>query len=92
MQNGCAWNHSASRPVVTSMPQHMQKLGYRVGIAGKVHVKPDSAFPFENVPGFDPNCVRDPTRSHDLAGVSDFFFSSQPFCLVVALVEPQCRG
>ena len=88
MQNGCAWNHSASRPVVTSMPQHMQKLGYRVGIAGKVHVKPDSAFPFENVPGFDPNCVRDPTRSHDLAGVSDFFFSSQPFCLVVALVEP----
>ena len=35
MQNGCAWNHSASRPDVTSMPHHMQKLGYRVGIAAR---------------------------------------------------------
>lgn len=88
MQNGCAWNHSASRPDVTSMPHHMQKLGYRVGIAGKVHVKPDSVFPFESVPGFDPSCVREPTKAHDLAGVTEFMNSSQPFCLVVALVEP----
>ena len=85
MQNGCAWNHSASRPDVTSMPHHMQKLGYRVGIAGKVHVKPDSVFPFESVPGFDPSCVREPTKAHDLAGVTEFMNSSQPFCLVVAL-------
>ena len=88
MQNGCAWNHSASRPDVTSMPHHMQKLGYRVGIAGKVHVKPDSVFPFDRVPGFDPSCVREPTKAHDLAGVTEFMNSSQPFCLVVALVEP----
>ena len=37
MRNGCAWNHSSSRPTVTSMPQHLKALGYRVGIAGKVH-------------------------------------------------------
>ena len=88
MQNGCAWNHSASRPDVTSMPHHLKTLGYRVGIAGKVHVKPDSVFPFDRVPGFDPSCVRDPTKAHDLAGVTEFMDSSQPFCLVVALVEP----
>ena len=38
MRNGCAWNHSASRPDVTSMPHHLKPLGYRVGLAGKVHV------------------------------------------------------
>ena len=40
MRNGCAWNHSASRPSVTSMPQHLGPLGYRVGLCGKVHVAP----------------------------------------------------
>ena len=31
LRNGCAWNHSASRPSVTSMPQHLGAAGYRVG-------------------------------------------------------------
>lgn len=90
LRNGCAWNHSASRPNVTSMPHLLGGLGYRVGLAGKVHVKPDRAFPFEPVGGFDPNCVRAPTRAHDLTFVRKFMARSdrQPFCLVVALVEP----
>lgn len=90
MRNGCAWNHSASRPNLTTMPHHLRALGYRVGLAGKVHVKPDKAFPFEDVGGFDPNCVREPTRPHDVKDISDFMSrdKDQPFCLVVALVEP----
>ena len=90
MRNGCAWNHSASRPTVTSMPQHLETLGYRVGLAGKVHVKPQKAFPFESVGGFDPSCVRNPTRNHDLKSAGEFMArpGKQPFCLVVALVEP----
>ncbi len=90
LRNGCAWNHSASRPSATSLPQHLAPLGYRTGIAGKVHVKPEEAFPFEPVAGFDPNCVRDPTQPHDLAPARDFFAkdSEQPFCLVIALVDP----
>lgn len=88
MNNGCAWNHSASRPAVTSMPQHLGRLGYRVGIAGKVHVKPQEVFPFEKVGGFDPSCVRNPTRNHKLNEVADFIGREEPFCLVVALVEP----
>lgn len=88
MSNGCAWNHSASRPGINSMPQVLKPLGYRVGIAGKVHVKPASVFPFEKVGGFDPSCVRDPTRSHDLADTRAFMAKDDPFCLVVALVEP----
>lgn len=89
MRNGCAWNHSASHPNLKSMPQHLSQLGYRVGIAGKVHVKPAESFPFEPVGGFDPNCVRNPTRNHDLQPVSEFISKkASPFCLVVALVEP----
>ncbi len=89
MQNGCAWNHSASRDSVKSMPHHLRKRGYRVGIAGKVHVKPDEVFPFEKVKGFDPNCVRNPTQPHNVAQVTEFISrEAGPFCLVVALVEP----
>jgi uncharacterized sulfatase len=90
MGNGCAWNHSASRATVRSLPHHLGDLGYRVGLAGKVHVGPRKAFPFEQVPGFDRSCVRNPTKAHDLAGVREFMTRDprQPFCLVVALVEP----
>lgn len=89
MRNGCAWNHSASRSNITSMPHHLKSLGYRVGLAGKVHVQPDQTFPFENVPGFDPNCVRNPTRPHDTKYIKSFMGQKdQPFCLVIALVDP----
>jgi N-sulfoglucosamine sulfohydrolase len=90
MRNGCAWNHSASRPDVTSMPHHLKALGYRVGLAGKVHVKPAQVFPFEQVDGFDANCVRNPTREHSTQDIRRFMSvkPDQPFCLVIALVEP----
>ena len=88
MGNGCAWNHSASRPDVKSMPHHLGKLGYRVGLAGKVHVKPAKAFPFEKVDGFEPSCVRNPTKPHTLDSAKKFMSADSPFCLVVALVEP----
>lgn len=90
MRNGCAWNHSAARPSIESMPHRLRPLGYRVGIAGKVHVAPQQAFPFDPISGFDPSCVRNPTQPHDTAGISRFMAddAEQPFCLVVALVEP----
>ena len=91
LSNGCAWNHSASRPTTQSLPHYLRPLGYRVGIAGKVHVKPKKAFPFDPVAGFDSNCVRDPTNPHELGGIRDYMNSekhSSPFCLVIALVEP----
>lgn len=92
MRNGCAWNHGTFRPGTLAMPQLLGKLGYRVGLTGKRHIEPDSVFAFERVPGFDPNCVNNPTRPHDLAGSRDFITrdARQPFCLVVALTEPHC--
>lgn len=88
LSNGCAWNHSASRPETRSLPHYLRPLGYKVGIAGKVHVKPDSAFPFDPVAGFDPNCVRDPTEPHDLAPMKEYIAGDEPFCLVIGLTEP----
>ncbi|MAI71770.1 MAG: heparan N-sulfatase [Rhodopirellula sp.] len=90
MRNGCAWNHSACLPETLSMPHYLGALGYRVGLAGKVHVLPKQAFPFERVSGFDANCVRNPTKAHELSAVNEFLQrdKQQPFCLVVALVEP----
>jgi len=72
------------------MPHYLGPLGYRVGLAGKVHVLPKPAFPFESVKGFDANCVRNPTHDHDMSALNEFMQrdSLQPFCLVVALVEP----
>jgi len=90
MRNGCAWNQGASRPGTQAMPHYLGDLGYRVGLAGKVHVKPAATYSFTDVPGFDENCVRNPTLPHDLAGVRKFISSDgkQPFALVVALTEP----
>jgi len=88
MSNGCAWNHSASRPETRSLPHYLKPLGYRVGIAGKVHVKPEANYPFDSVPGFDQSCVRDPTNPHDLSGMKSFLSDEAPFCLVIGLTEP----
>jgi len=90
VRNGAAWNHSGSRPQTTSLPHHLKPLGYRVGLAGKTHIRPAPAFPFESVAGFDANCVRNPTRQHSTNSIRAFMTRDrqQPFCLVVALVEP----
>ena len=90
MRNGAAWNHSGSRPETKSLPHYLGDLNYRVGLSGKVHVTPQPSFPFEKVDGFDPNCVRDPTLAHEVNSMRNFMTRNEeePFCLVVALVEP----
>ncbi len=89
MQSGCCWNHSAARPDVRSTPHFLGDLGYRVGIAGKVHVTPRSAFPFEMVEGVERGCVS-PTAKFDPAPLQAFMGRDpdQPFCLTVGLTLP----
>ena len=89
MHNGAAYNHSASREGTQSLPQYLRPLGYRVGLTGKKHVEPRTAYPFTDVPGFDDNCVRNPTKPHSLAGIKQFMTDkTEPFCLVIGLTEP----
>ena len=44
--NGSAYNHSSSRDGIRSLPHYLQPHGYRVGISGKIHVRPTSVYPF----------------------------------------------
>ena len=47
MRNGAHANHSVINDGVRTLPVYMKELGYRVVIAGKTHIGPRSAFPFE---------------------------------------------
>jgi uncharacterized sulfatase len=89
VRNGACWNHSAAKPGTKSVCHYLGGLGYRVGIAGKTHVVPQSSFPFEMVDGYQRDCVA-PTAEHDPTAIQEFMSRdpNQPFCLVVALVVP----
>lgn len=52
MHHGGYANHSSVNADVKSLPTYLGNLGYRVGLAGKWHIKPLANFPFEDVPGF----------------------------------------
>lgn len=89
VRNGVCWNHAPARGGLRSIVHHLGELGYRVGLTGKKHASPPEVFPFEDIPGFEPDCVA-MTAGHDLAGITEFMTRrpEQPFCLVVGLVVP----
>jgi N-sulfoglucosamine sulfohydrolase len=82
-------------PDVETAPAAFNKLGYKTGILGKVHVSPDSAYPWQ---------VREESESRNVAYIADraesFFESAKtedrPFYLTVGFVDPhrqlQTRG
>ena len=69
------------KPGTKSVAHYLGALGYRVALAGKRHVAPIEAFPFEYLDdGGDPN----------LAGLEKFMSRdrTQPFCAFVCFHEP----
>lgn len=46
-RNGLYRNHGQAKAGTRSMPHYFSALGYRVALAGKVHVGPPQSFPFE---------------------------------------------
>ena len=89
VSNGVCWNYVPARSGTKSIVHHLGNLGYRVGIAGKIHASPRSVFPFEEVVGLERDCVSE-TAEFDEAGMAEFITrdTKQPFCLIVALVVP----
>ncbi len=94
VRSGAYPNHAKAYENVKSIPHYLAKAGYRVGLAGKTHIAPQSVFPFEYLKEFaDPPDqdvpVVDGWRYHD---VLDFMQESaekkQPFCLFLCSNEP----
>ncbi|NIP25452.1 MAG: sulfatase-like hydrolase/transferase [Phycisphaerae bacterium] len=76
-RNGCHPNHSRIKSRIKTLPYYLISLGYRVGLAGKTHIKPKDQFPFEYM-GLKPKQIENFMTLE----------SDEPFCLIVASHEP----
>lgn len=84
--NGTYMNHRPAKTGTKSMTHHLGELGYRVGLAGKVHVRPKSVYDFEYLSGFQKNCNHFGPAKDNWDQVEQFMTrdQEQPFCLVLA--------
>lgn len=96
-RNGAHANHSGIQQGVKTLPVYLQALGYKVAIAGKLHVGPTPAFPFELVHGSntpEPGHEDDGVLWTDLnmgpveEWISRASEGDEPFMLVVADHSP----
>ncbi|MGV3721936.1 MAG: sulfatase [Actinomycetota bacterium] len=93
-RSGAHANHSLVRDELRTLPHRMKELGYRVVLAGKTHIGPRAAFPFEFLPGSN----RMPEgKNHVLwtdlnTGAVDELLRDhrreQPLCLIVCSHSP----
>lgn len=75
LRNGAYPNHSQVKPAVVTLPTYFRELGYRVALAGKVHVGPREQFPFEYI-------------GREAAGRFMKQGGDEPFVLVYATNDP----
>lgn len=95
-RHGAHGNHSGVREDVKSLVHYLQPLGYRVAIAGKLHVGPENVFPFERIGGTnvpEPGFEEKPGLNFDLnLKPVDKWLSGlrkdQPFLLIVTDHSP----
>ena len=91
-RNGAHANHHGIKEGVKTLPSYLQQLGYTVGFAGKLHIGPMSAYPFDlihntNVP--EPGHEKDGVLWTDLnlepvdRWLSEKSVSKKPFMLIV---------
>ena len=84
-QIGLATHHYHMFAKLPNMASRLKARGYRTGLIGKLHVNPESAFPFDyrpNVAKCNTFSRRDVSRVAELAG--DFFQAADgPFFLMV---------
>jgi arylsulfatase A-like enzyme len=96
-RNGAHANHAGVKQGVRTLPIYLEPLGYKVAIAGKFHVGPMEAFPFELIhhsdvpePGHEGQGVlwTDLNMEPVDAWISSASKSQEPFLLVVADHSP----
>ena len=98
-RNGAHPNHSRIHPGIKTLPHYMKRLGYRVVLAGKTHIKPREGFPFEYVPArLTGDRAMSPRRIYgqdlDTDAVDQLLadhvanHNNKPLCLVIASWSP----
>jgi N-sulfoglucosamine sulfohydrolase len=96
MRHGAHGNHSGVQEGTKSIVQYLQPAGYKVAIAGKLHVGPEEVFPFERIPHtnvIEPGHEANPGLNYDLnLAPVDGWLSKQeknkPFMLIVTDHSP----
>lgn len=87
VKSGAYGNHTRVFDDTKSIAHHFREIGYRVGLAGKGHIFPHKAYPFERV-GRE-NKGPDGESSFGIEQTRKFMArSDQPFLLVVASANP----
>lgn len=88
-RHGSHENHSRIDQGVKTLPQYLSTLGYQVLLAGKTHVKPLNAYPFDlmDTEG-DWNSVIVKEGSEVEQFLSSNAAKKEPFCLVIATNNP----
>ena len=85
--SGVYRNHTAAKKGTKSVAHYLADLGYRVGIAGKVHVQPKSSYPFQYIKGLTKDCNASNLDVGNWDGIKNFMTkkpaSDEPFCLFV---------
>ncbi|MGS2760878.1 sulfatase family protein [Sinomicrobium sp. M5D2P9] len=61
-RNGAHANHTGLKDGVKTLPAYLQAEGYKVGFAGKLHIGPVEAYPFDLIKGTN---VREPGHEND---------------------------
>ena len=97
-RHGAMGNHTECHAYLSALPDTLRRLGYRVAIAGKTHVKPESLFDFEYIGGFLPKRAEHNRKYRaeglDTAPVERFLSShrqenpDQPLCLILGDSNP----
>jgi uncharacterized sulfatase len=95
-RHGAHGNHSVVNENTWSLVHYLKPLGYKVAIAGKLHVGPESVFSFERISGTnvpEPGFEKKPGLHYDLNidPVNKWLSqqqNDQPFLLIVADHSP----
>lgn len=92
VKTGAYPNHTFVREGITSVFQWLKDAGYRAALAGKTHVNPPQAFPFEHLTGAARGKGRGKQSNPDFEQVDKFLGecvkSDTPFGLFVCSTEP----
>ena len=97
-RHGAMGNHTECHAHLKTLPNMLRELGYRVAIAGKTHVKPETLFDFEYIGGFLPKRAEHNRKYRaeglDTEPIERFLLShqrenpNQPICLILGDSNP----